>query len=249
MKLTTRTPQYPSVLLFLLGLASIFSIAAALEEEEGVSRIVGGDPAAKGDYPYFVQMGGCGGALVAPDVVLFAAHCGNWQNRQLNIGAWKSWEDAGGAERRVCAKWVDDPRYDGTSPPDYDFALCKLDRPVYIDESKVKLELNFQSGIPNNGDELLTMGFGLLEEGENKTPGTLHDVAVNYITNSQCNDDYNGKITNQMLCAGVPRGGKDACQGDSGGPIVRRRIVNGKAIDTHVGVVSWGYVSILLLLL
>ncbi|GAA3041653.1 serine protease [Streptomyces olivoverticillatus] len=35
-----------------------------------------------------------------------------------------------------------------------------------------------------------------------------------------------------MLCAGLPRGGRDACQGDSGGPLVAR--------GRLVGLVSWG---------
>ena len=45
-----------------------------------------------------------------------------------------------------------------------------------------------------------------------------------------------GEITNSMICAGYPDGGKDACQGDSGGPLVCNN--NGKAVIT--GVVSWG---------
>jgi len=38
----------------------------------------------------------------------------------------------------------------------------------------------------------------------------------------------------------VNGGGKDACQGDSGGPLVRKTIMNGKRVDYHVGVTSWG---------
>ena len=41
-----------------------------------------------------------------------------------------------------------------------------------------------------------------------------------------------GGITENMICAAVPGGGKDACQGDSGGPLV----VEGKL----AGIVSWG---------
>ena len=46
-----------------------------------------------------------------------------------------------------------------------------------------------------------------------------------------------GGISDDMICAGYPEGGKDACQGDSGGPFVCNK--NGKAIIA--GVVSWGY--------
>merc|ERR1712238_163219 len=43
-------------------------------------------------------------------------------------------------------------------------------------------------------------------------------------------------ITNSMICAGLPNGGKDSCQGDSGGPFICRK--DGKAVLT--GVVSFG---------
>ena len=57
------------------------------DEPEFSTRIVGGDDANENDYPYFVQMGGCGGSLVASDIVLFAAHCAGLDfNNQVAIG-------------------------------------------------------------------------------------------------------------------------------------------------------------------
>ena len=38
------------------------------------------------------------------------------------------------------------------------------------------------------------------------------------VSNAECNANYNGEITDSMLCAADP--GQDTCQGDSGGPIV-----------------------------
>jgi len=59
-------------------------------------------------------------------------------------------------------------------------------------------------------------------------------VNVPIVSREECNKAYEAYegITDNMICAAVPGGGKDACQGDSGGPLV----VDGKL----AGIVSWG---------
>ncbi len=189
-------------------------------------------------------MGTCGGALIAPDAVLFAAHCGGWKDQQINIGAYRTQTLEEGAQERFCDVWIPDPKY-GTEGSDinYDFALCKLNEPVIIDESNVVLVLNEEDSVPAAGENLEVMGLGALASGASG-PEYLHEVTVPTVSNADCNapNSYNGEITDIMLCAGFPdTGGKDSCQGDSGGPIVKRTFQNGKFVDTHVGVVSWGY--------
>jgi len=235
MKLTMTKSVLLSVLM------AVASTSSVLAEE--TPMIVGGSEAAVGDYPYFVEMGYCGGALVAPDIVLFAAHCGDWNNKQVSISAYRTGTLSDGAKERYCESWIADPRYN-PSTTNYDFALCKLNKPVTIDESKVKLELNEANAQPKVGDDLLVMGLGALGSGM-AGPQFLHDVTVPAISNAECNkkNSYDGVITEMMLCAGFPdTGGKDSCQGDSGGPIVKRtKNSDGTFTDTHVGVVSWGY--------
>ncbi len=190
-----------------------------------------------------VQMGGvgCGGALIAPDVALFAAHCGDWTGEQISIGAYRDSTLEGGAQERFCDEWVKDPKYNAQTT-NYDFALCKLNKPITIDAS-VTLELNLDHSVPAAGEDLDVMGLGALSQG-GSSPEYLHKVTVPAIDNDVCNQRayYDGEITDIMLCAGfLEDGGKDSCQGDSGGPIVKKIQRNGKEVHLHVGVVSWGY--------
>uniref|UniRef100_A0A8C2TM76 Transmembrane serine protease 4 n=1 Tax=Coturnix japonica TaxID=93934 RepID=A0A8C2TM76_COTJA len=70
-----------------------------------------------------------------------------------------------------------------------------------------------------------------------KLSETLQQAEVRLIDMQSCNlEAYHGKVTQKMLCAGLPEGGVDTCQGDSGGPLLYS--------NRHwqvVGIVSWGF--------
>ena len=69
------------------------------------------------------------------------------------------------------------------------------------------------------GKEATVIGWGRLAEfGESSK--TLQKVDVNIISNKVCEYMYDPiEVTPKMLCAGTPKGGRDACQGDSGGSL------------------------------
>jgi len=237
---------------------SLALATAQVSADDDNARIIGGTDAAPGEYPYFVQGPGCSGALIAPDIVMFAAHCGDlFLNQQLNVGGYLVDSDAAGAQPRFCDTWVFDSRF-GTGCPsgkksdiNYDFALCKLDKPITDLENpkNIGVTINLDDAVPEVGDDLLVMGFGNTKKG---LLGLLfpvfkpliQEVAVPYVSNEECNEQsrYNGDITEIMLCAGFTDvGGKDACQGDSGGPIVLRTTdSSNNVVDEIVGITSWG---------
>jgi len=93
--------------------------------------------------------------------------------------------------------------------------------------------ISLTSSEPPAGSLAVVSGWGLLSSG-GTLPSQLQAVEVYITSRAACNSayaEYDG-ITDNMICAAVPGGGKDACQEDSGGPLV----VGGQL----VGIVSWG---------
>merc|ERR1719410_2926913 len=146
-------------LLVLIRLAYAAGALRGVRERE--PRIIGGGNSDKGEYPYAVSLKGrgghfCGGSLIARDVVLSAAHCGQNGNYNVVVGrhSRNAWYE--GEEIPVYAE-VPHPSY-RSSRTDNDFALIFLARKARADLELVRL--NRDGGAPNAGDVLTTMGWG-----------------------------------------------------------------------------------------
>jgi trypsin len=83
------------------------------------------------------------------------------------------------------------------------------------------------------GSVAVLSGWGYLTSG-GSFPSQLQAVNVFITSRPECDNAYAdyGGITESMICAGVPGGGKGPCSGDSGDPLV--------VGCQLVGIASWG---------
>lgn len=123
--------------------------------------------------------------------------------------------------------------------PDYDNQNFNNDIAVVILKDNITYSVNAQPIALPTAEVLpevcaLVSGFGTTSFGGG-SPFQLQSVNVPIVDRVKCRKSYsaqNIQITNEMICAGYPKGGKDSCQGDSGGPLV--------ANEQLVGIVSFG---------
>ncbi|XP_061566601.1 mast cell tryptase-like [Cololabis saira] len=184
------------------------------------SRIVGGEDASPGDWPWQIALYTygtfqCGGSLITDQWVLTAAHCimgSDVDNAEVHLGVNNLGSDADRViqelERVVCH-----PDYDSFSLNN-DICLLKLVAPVNFTDYIQPVCLASENSTFYDGDPTWITGFGI-------TDLTLEEVEVPIVGNKQCQCNLpQFTITDNMLCAGLEDGGKDSCQGDSGGPQV-----------------------------
>jgi hypothetical protein len=212
-------------------------------------RVVGGYTPAPGAWPWMAEImyansadprwHWCGGTLVAPQVVVTAAHCvTDEQGDTLDAGS--AFRVVLGRENRttapsemlgVAAIEVH-PKFQRSPEPVNDVAVLRLAQPSH--QTPAALVDPDTALAPD--EKATAMGWGKDEELGDSTLD-LRAVDLPVWSDDRCKGALAGRYVSSVeLCAGYPEGGHDTCQGDSGGPLMVRRADAWRLL----GVVSWG---------
>ena len=215
-------------------------------------KIVGGQPAGKGEWPWIIQLVDtgavtlrqghrCAGALIHSRWAITAAHClTDHFGKPLSPDAVSAVTEVYDLEADPgvpipIVRFLIHPDYDPDRYWNADIALLELARDVALSPIPI-----IAPDVNLVGKEGVVLGWGDIS-GRFDFPDRLYQATVPMVANDQCNEAFvqsasypSPPISEDMLCAGAP--GIDACHDDSGGPLVVR---SGDHYSL-AGIVSWG---------
>ncbi|NXE27271.1 TM11E protease, partial [Ardeotis kori] len=212
----------------------------------GVERIIGGQRARDGEWPWqaSIQLDGihrCGASVISNTWLVTAAHCFR------GVRDPRRWTASFGIllrppkQKKLVQRIIIHERYsEFIHDHEYDVAVVELASAIEFTSDVHSVCLPEASHIFPENTSCFVTGWGALKnDGECHSVNQLRQAEVKIISTTTCNrrQVYGGAITLGMLCAGYLEGQVDACQGDSGGPLVH---VNSRGIWYLVGIVSWG---------
>jgi len=236
-----RVMRHAIVPAFALGLLFSACMDAGPDHVESNSQpILGGTAAVAGQFPTTVAVmnaGLCTGTLIAPDLVLTAAHCVSasllgvssqeqvTNQTQVVLDTDNVFDGSGRAIR--AAETIPNPGFSINALGDNDIALIRLQTPV---TDRQPTPINRIREDANVGIAVTQVGYGVSQVGTQQA-GRLFSV-LNKATTS-CSP-FGASDANLLCFSQVDGTGK--CEGDSGGPSFAT--ING--IQRVVGVTSFG---------
>ena len=218
-------------------------------EPEPTPRVVGGHKSKISRWPWQVSIGyipiaprndfknhHCGGSLVAPRIVVTAAHCmtlgqGEFARTpgEFRVIAGRTRLSRDGGSRHSLADYfwfVDEagnPLWDRDTIT-WDVVFLLLSEPS--DQQTLRIAGEDEAAVWAPGQRAFATGWGSTKVGtdaelEETHSDVLRQAKIKMIADSRCDSVYGPILFSElMVCAGVREGGIDVCAGDSGGPLM-----------------------------
>jgi hypothetical protein len=192
--------------------ARCLALAFCLLSGAPASALVGADVADRTVQRFTVVVAGakgrCSGVVLAPDIVLTAAHCVR-RGERVRVGG-----NLGGRYQTLppsllspVAEIVQHPRYAPADAGSPDLAILKLAKP--LPDRFVPAVLNPR--VPNIGDDLIVAGYGKNAAGDS-------DVVLRMVLQR-----VSESIRGWVVLTSVGEDAANAGPGDSGGPVLAYR--------------------------
>ncbi|NXV46390.1 OVCH2 protein, partial [Uria aalge] len=214
------------------------------------SRIIGGEEAVPYSWPWQVSIQisdehVCGGAVLAKEWVVTAAHCFNsrepYRDLWMVVTGLHDLTEQEYRQKRSVKQYIIHPSFNKTTM-DSDIALLQLAEPLEFNHYVRPVCLPAKEETVQPSRVCVVTGWGAHEEDREKGK-KLHQLEVPILVLDACQSYYinlPSKVTQQMICAGFPlEEGRDSCTGDSGGPLVCPSEDNSGFYTLH-GITSWG---------
>ncbi|XP_066213176.1 coagulation factor IX isoform X1 [Saccopteryx leptura] len=220
------------------------NITQSTQPFNNLTRIVGGESAKPGQFPWQVLLTDkidafCGGSIINEKWVITAAHCIKPGVKITVVaGEHNTEKEEHTEQKRNVVRAIPHHSYNATiNKYRHDIALLELDKPLILnsyvtpiciaDKEYTDIFLKFGSGYVSGWGRVFNRGRSAL---------TLQYLKVPLVDRATCLRSTKFTIHNNMFCAGFHEGGRDSCQGDSGGP----HVTEVEGISFLTGIISWG---------
>jgi len=208
------------------------------------AQLVGGTETTVADHPFAIAMlreGGprpqgqtCTAAVVAPNVIVTAAHCKDGEGAKSLLYGSDDLTEPGGTTLTV-QEYLQHPNY---VPPNgwqtgWDVGIVVTNETIPVPDGYQypRVATSADAALTEPGSSALLLGYGRVSLGENDFAHLKEAADFPIVDGAATCGSFGSFNGEHMVCGGYADGHDGICQGDSGGPMVVDGVI--------VGVASW----------